>query len=116
MFKLDFKGCPNLRNCVPIFFRWWKGYDALKNLHLTRDRLAELYFWAVGVYFEPQYSRPRIFLTKVLLMTNVLDNTYDAYGTCKELENFIEAVERYIHKLVHDMHSMTKAKLVFQNF
>nr|GEU47769.1 beta-caryophyllene synthase [Tanacetum cinerariifolium] len=74
--------------------KWWKGFDAPKNLYFTRDRLVEVYFWAVGTYFEPQYSRARVFLTKVIAMANVLDNTYDAYGSYKELEIFTEAVER----------------------
>nr|GFC33585.1 beta-caryophyllene synthase [Tanacetum cinerariifolium] len=42
-----------------------------------------------------QYSRARVFLTKVIAMANVLDNTYDAYGSYKELEIFTEAVERW---------------------
>nr|AIG92848.1 sesquiterpene synthase 4 [Matricaria chamomilla var. recutita] len=75
--------------------KWWKGFDAPKNLFFTRDRLVEVYFWAVGTYFEPQYSRARVFLTKVIALANVLDNTYDAYGTYKELAIFTEAVERW---------------------
>ncbi|KAM0009057.1 putative terpenoid cyclases/protein prenyltransferase alpha-alpha toroid [Helianthus debilis subsp. tardiflorus] len=75
--------------------KWWKGFDPPKNLHHVRDRLVELYFWILGVYFEPQYSRSRIFLTKVIKMTTIIDDTYDNYGTYEELNIFTEVIERW---------------------
>nr|XP_043609787.1 (-)-germacrene D synthase-like [Erigeron canadensis] len=75
--------------------KWWKKFDAPKNLHYVRDRLVELYFWVLGVYFEPQYSHCRIFLTKVIKMAAILDDTYDIYGTYEELEIFTKAVQRW---------------------
>nr|AAR31145.1 (-)-germacrene D synthase [Solidago canadensis] len=75
--------------------KWWKEFDAPKNLRYVRDRLVELYFWVLGVYFEPQYSRSRIFLTKVIKMATILDDTYDIHGTYEELEIFTKAVQRW---------------------
>ncbi|KAK9062348.1 hypothetical protein SSX86_019534 [Deinandra increscens subsp. villosa] len=75
--------------------KWWKGLDAPKNLPYMRDRLVECYFWIFSVYFEPQYSRSRIFLSKVILMAMVIDDTYDAYGTYKELDIFTKAFQRW---------------------
>nr|XP_043611178.1 (-)-germacrene D synthase-like [Erigeron canadensis] len=75
--------------------KWWKEFDASKNLHYVRDRLVELYFWILGVYFEPQYSRSRIFLTKVIHMATIFDDTYDNYGTYEELDIFTKAVQRW---------------------
>ncbi|KAJ0733905.1 putative (-)-beta-caryophyllene synthase [Helianthus annuus] len=75
--------------------KWWKGIDVPNNLPYARDRLVESYFWALGVYFEPKYSLARIFLTKVIAMATVIDDTYDAYGTYEELEIFTEAVMRW---------------------
>ncbi|KAI3810238.1 hypothetical protein L1987_19849 [Smallanthus sonchifolius] len=74
---------------------WWKGIDVPNNLPYARDRLVESYFWALGVYSEPKYSLARIFLTKVISMATVIDDTYDAYGTYEELEIFTEAVMRW---------------------
>ncbi|KAI3762859.1 hypothetical protein L1987_53301 [Smallanthus sonchifolius] len=74
---------------------WWKGIDAPKNLPYVRDRIVECYLWAFGVYSEPKYSLARVFLAKVIQMTTVLDDTYDAYGTFEELEIFTKAVERW---------------------
>ncbi|KAK1437051.1 hypothetical protein QVD17_02836 [Tagetes erecta] len=75
--------------------RWWKHLDVSKNLPYARDRMVECYFWALGVYFEPKYSQSRIFLTKVISMATVLDDTYDVYGTYKELNIFTEAIQRW---------------------
>ncbi|KAD3338097.1 hypothetical protein E3N88_33618 [Mikania micrantha] len=75
--------------------KWWKAFDPPKNIHYARDRLVELYFWILGVYFEPQYSSSRIFLTKVITLTATFDDTYDIYGTYEELKIFTDAIQRW---------------------
>ncbi|KAD3338098.1 hypothetical protein E3N88_33619 [Mikania micrantha] len=75
--------------------KWWKAFDPPKNIHYARDRLVELYFWIQGVYFEPQYSSSRIFLTKVITLTATFDDTYDIYGTYEELKIFTDAIQRW---------------------
>ena len=49
----------------------------------------------MGVYFEPQYSIARKFTVKVIAITSIIDDLYDAYGTIEELELFTEAIERF---------------------
>lgn len=39
--------------------RWWKDLDYENKYPYARDKLVECYFWATGVYFEPQYERAR---------------------------------------------------------
>ncbi|KAK6783899.1 hypothetical protein RDI58_017353 [Solanum bulbocastanum] len=78
-----------------IFRRWWKELDIVKILPYVRDRLAEVYFWHLGVYFEPQYSIARKISTKNLYMLSLIDDTYDIYGTLDELTLFTEAIERW---------------------
>ncbi|KAL0312078.1 UNVERIFIED_CONTAM: Vetispiradiene synthase 1 [Sesamum radiatum] len=75
--------------------RWWKELDLVSKLSYARDRVVECYFWTLGVYFEPQYSRARIMLAKTIAMISVIDDTYDSYGTVEELEIFTDAVERW---------------------
>ncbi|KAK4539106.1 hypothetical protein RGQ29_031971 [Quercus rubra] len=75
--------------------RWWKDLDFATKLPFARDRIVECYFWILSVYFEPQYSLARKILTKVISMTSILDDIYDAYGTHEELEPFTEAIERW---------------------
>lgn len=66
-------------------------------LPYARDRVVECFFWAMGVYHEPQYSRARVMLTKTIAMTSIIDDTYDAYGTIEELDIFTEAIERCVN-------------------
>nr|P0DO47.1 RecName: Full=Sesquiterpene synthase 16; Short=ShTPS16 [Solanum habrochaites] len=75
--------------------RWWKELEIVKALPYVRDRLAEVYFWSLGVYFEPQYSTARKILTKNISMISLIDDTYDIYGTLDELTLFTEAIERW---------------------
>ncbi|XP_021801445.1 (-)-alpha-pinene synthase-like [Prunus avium] len=75
--------------------RWWKEVDFKRKLPFARDRIVELYFWVVGVYFEPQYLVGRNILTKVIALIAVMDDIYDAFGTFEELEIFTEAVQRW---------------------
>ncbi|ONI13049.1 hypothetical protein PRUPE_4G200000 [Prunus persica] len=77
------------------FIRWWKEVDFKRKLPFARDRIVELYFWVVGVYFEPQYLVGRNILTKWIALLTAMDDMYDAFGTFEELEIFTEAVQRW---------------------
>ncbi|PSS16243.1 (-)-germacrene D synthase [Actinidia chinensis var. chinensis] len=94
--KLDFNLLQKLhqRELCEIT-RWWKDLDFAKKLPFARDRLVECYFWVLGVYFEPQYWLARRILTKVIAMTSIIDDIYDAYGTLEELALFTDAIERW---------------------
>ena len=78
-----------------MYFRWWKELDFATKLPFARDRFVEGYFWTLGVYFEPQYSRARRILTKLFAMASIIDDIYDAYGTPNEFKLFTKAVERF---------------------
>ncbi|KAJ0782331.1 putative terpenoid cyclases/protein prenyltransferase alpha-alpha toroid [Helianthus annuus] len=94
--KLEFNRLQSLhKRELSQVSKWWKDLEPQKNLHYVRDRLVELYFWVVGAYFEPQYSRSRIFFTKVITIATILDDTYDCYGTYEELEIFNKAIQRW---------------------
>lgn len=71
--------------------------DFSTKLPFARDRVVECFFCVVAVYFEPQYSFARKILTKVIAMTSIIDDIYDAYGTLEELQIFTEAIERLVH-------------------
>ncbi|KAI7731349.1 hypothetical protein M8C21_000473 [Ambrosia artemisiifolia] len=94
--KLEFNRLQSLHQReLSQLSKWWKDFEPTRNLHFVRDRLVELYFWILGVYYEPQYSRSRIFLTKVIKLATILDDTYDSYGTYEELEIFTDAIDRW---------------------
>ena len=65
----------------------------------------ECYFW-IGVLFEPQYVRGRRFLSKVIAMTSILEDIYNAYGTIEELELFTEAIERFDEFKLLNLHHL----------
>ncbi|KAH9651281.1 alpha-humulene/(-)-(E)-beta-caryophyllene synthase [Citrus sinensis] len=76
--------------------RWWRDLDFLKKLPYIRERVVELYFWMlVGVSYEPNFSTGRIFLSKIICLETLVDDTFDAYGTFEELKIFTEAVARW---------------------
>ncbi|XP_027192027.1 (-)-germacrene D synthase-like isoform X2 [Cicer arietinum] len=75
--------------------KWWKDLDLETKFPFARNRIIELYFWSMGVYFEPQYSLGRRIMTKVLSLVSIIDDTYDVYGTIEELQLFTDAIERW---------------------
>nr|G8H5M7.1 RecName: Full=Terpene synthase 9; Short=ShTPS9; AltName: Full=(1E,4E)-germacrene B synthase TPS9; AltName: Full=Alpha-humulene synthase TPS9; AltName: Full=Beta-myrcene synthase TPS9; AltName: Full=Germacrene A synthase TPS9; AltName: Full=Limonene synthase TPS9; AltName: Full=Terpinolene synthase TPS9 [Solanum habrochaites]AEM23825.1 sesquiterpene synthase [Solanum habrochaites] len=94
--KLDFNMLQKLHQReLSDLTRWWKDLDFANKYPYARDRLVECYFWILGVYFEPKYSRARKMMTKVLKMTSIIDDTFDAYATFDELEPFNDAIQRW---------------------
>nr|WBO38690.1 terpene synthase 19 [Aquilaria agallochum] len=94
--KLDFNLLQALHQSeIREITRWWKDLDFKARLPYARDRLVECYFWILGVQYEPQYSISRVFLSKVISLASVFDDTYDIYGTFDELKLLTDAVERW---------------------
>nr|XP_018684038.1 PREDICTED: alpha-humulene synthase-like isoform X2 [Musa acuminata subsp. malaccensis] len=78
--------------------------EELKNItNFARDRSVECYFWILGVYFEPYYSRARVITTKVIALTSILDDIYDVYSTLEESQRLTEAIQRWDAKVVHQL-------------
>nr|UJH94377.1 germacrene D synthase 1 [Zanthoxylum ailanthoides] len=94
--KLDFNKLQKLHQKeLSDITRWWKDLDFTHKLPFARDRIVECYFWILGVYFEPEYFLARRMITKVIAMTSVMDDIYDAYGQIEELELLTSAIERW---------------------
>lgn len=55
----------------------------------------ELHFFVLAMFFEPQFSRARIMLTKFYIILVILDDTYDRYASLPEAESLANALERY---------------------
>ncbi|RXH83053.1 hypothetical protein DVH24_003551 [Malus domestica] len=75
--------------------RWWKDLDFVNKLPFIRNRVVECYFWALGVFFEPEHYFARRIFYKAIAMITTIDDIYDAYGIYAELELFTKAVERW---------------------
>ncbi|XP_037497671.1 LOW QUALITY PROTEIN: alpha-copaene synthase [Jatropha curcas] len=97
--KLDFNRLQQLHQKelrgVASLSKWWKNLDVPTKLPYARDRVVECYFWMMGIYFEPKYSFGRRMMTRVVATLSLLDDTYDNYGTCAELEILTEAIQRW---------------------
>ncbi|XP_019437424.1 PREDICTED: probable terpene synthase 2 isoform X2 [Lupinus angustifolius] len=102
--KLDFNILQKLHQKeVGNISKWWKELDIPRNLPFIRDRIVELCFWILGVYFEPQYSQARKIMMKVIFLVAIVDDTYDAFGTIDELELFTKAIERWDISCLNDL-------------
>ncbi|CAN1829143.1 (-)-germacrene D synthase [Linum perenne] len=78
--------------------KWWIDLDFATKLSFARDRLIEVYFWAVGAMWEPKFSLSRYLVTKSTILVSITDDMYDVHGKIDELELFTAAVERYLEK------------------
>ncbi|KAM0936971.1 putative alpha-humulene synthase [Dioscorea sansibarensis] len=94
--KLDFHLLQLLhREEVTKISIWWHDLGLARELQFIRDRIVELYFWILGVYFEPHYSKARMMWVKVVTMLSLMDDIYDSYGTLHELQQFTLAIQRW---------------------
>ncbi|WCJ33161.1 Alpha-copaene synthase [Euphorbia peplus] len=93
--------------------QWWKNLNVPENFPYVRDRVVELYFWIMGVYFEPQYYLARKMLTKVIALATILDDTYDNFATTDELQLLTDAIQRWD---VADIDTLPEyMKVIFHN-
>lgn len=75
-----------------------------ENLPFARDRLMENYLWAMGITYEPHFSKCRVGLTKFVCILTTIDDIYDVYGSLDELESFTDAVKRYNYYYQYTIH------------
>ncbi|KAG0516509.1 hypothetical protein BDA96_09G009200 [Sorghum bicolor] len=94
-----------------IITRWWKDIDIESRLPFARDRLVECYFWILGVYCEPCYSRGRIIMTMMTAIATLLDDIYDSYATPDECELFTKCIQSWDSKGAHDLPECMKFAL-----
>ncbi|CAI0409696.1 unnamed protein product [Linum tenue] len=94
--KLSFNVVQHLyQKELKVLTKWWIELDLPKRTSYARDKLVEVYFWAMGCLWKPKYSLARFCFTRVTTVGSVYDDTYDAYGTIEELEKFTAAIHRW---------------------
>ncbi|PIN19320.1 Viridiflorene synthase [Handroanthus impetiginosus] len=87
--------------------RWWK--DFVSGFSYIRDRVVECYFCALGIYFEPQYSRARVILAKILAMISIIDDTYDSWDI-KEIDKLPDYM-KICYKALLDLYDQSEEEL-----
>ncbi|XP_051141785.1 cis-muuroladiene synthase-like [Andrographis paniculata] len=93
---LDFNYLQNLyKKELCDLCRWWKNIDLISKLSFARDRVPELYFWGLVMYFKPEDSFSRIAVAKCTIITSILDDMYDNYATVEEAEAFTKSLQRW---------------------
>ncbi len=94
--KLEFNRVQSLyKKEVQELSRWWWEIGLASKLEFVRDRLMEVYFWAVGMAPDPELGDCRKAVTKMFGLVTIIDDVYDVYGTLEELQLFTDAVERW---------------------
>ncbi|KAL3537129.1 hypothetical protein ACH5RR_000495 [Cinchona calisaya] len=94
--KLDYNSLQMLhKQELAELIRWENDLEFVSKLPYSRARVVESYFFALGMFFEPQYSVPRIILAKTTVLLTGIDDTYDVYGTLDEIKSYTDAMERW---------------------
>ncbi|WOK96261.1 (S)-beta-bisabolene synthase-like [Canna indica] len=94
--KLDFNMLQSLhRQELKKICEWWKDLGINKSLSFARDRAVESYYWILGVVYEPDYSRTRMMMAKLITLTSILDDIYDDYSTLEESQQLTYAIKRW---------------------
>nr|KYP75517.1 hypothetical protein KK1_008256 [Cajanus cajan] len=102
--KLDFNILQSLyQNELRELSRWWREMGLTSKLEFVRDRLMEVYFWALGMAPHPEFSECRKAITKMFGLVTIIDDVYDVYGTLDELQLFTDAVERWDVNVVNTL-------------
>ncbi|XP_043699312.1 probable terpene synthase 9, partial [Telopea speciosissima] len=108
--KLDFNIVQSVhQRDLQELSRWWTDLAFKEELCFARDRLVENFLWAVGIIYEPEFSKCRIGLTKLISILTIIDDIYDVYGSLDELELFTKAVDRWDIKAVGDLPNYMKS-------
>ncbi|KAL6220688.1 hypothetical protein ACLB2K_008444 [Fragaria x ananassa] len=94
--KLDFNLVQDLyKEELSEVSRWWKELDFERKMPFARHRIVEVFFWMVGMYYEPKYSVGRKIGAKLCAMATMLDDIFDSYGTFEKLKIFRQVIERW---------------------
>lgn len=83
------------REEVKEICEWYHGLESPRKLFYARHRPVEAYFWALGLYYEPQYAKARKLLAKFIATITPYDDTFDNYGVLEELQPFADIMQRW---------------------
>ncbi|CAN0903584.1 Probable terpene synthase 3 [Linum grandiflorum] len=94
--KLSFNVLQNMyQKELKVLTKRWIEIDVIRRVKYARDKLIEIYFWAIGSMWEPKFALARYTYTISNVLDSIVDDTYDAYGRIQELELFTSAIQRW---------------------
>nr|WHU05656.1 terpene synthase TPS9 [Freesia caryophyllacea] len=74
---------------------WWKDIGLAQELSFIRDQPLKWYTWPMAMLPDPQFSKCRIELTKVISFVYIIDDIFDVYGSFEELSLFTKAINKW---------------------
>jgi len=86
-----------------LLLRWWWDIDLSRKLKFSRDRLVEIFIWALAVFPEPQFAYYRKVISKLTILIPFIDDIYDIYGTLEELELFTNVIARFVQLISNEV-------------
>ncbi|CAN6925990.1 unnamed protein product, partial [Brassica oleracea] len=112
--KLNFNFCQmHYTKELKIMTKWWKEIGMAPKLSYIRDRIVEVFLFAVGKFFEPRYSLARIHATKFSMLVTALDDTCDAYATLREVISLHDAFQSWDLGAMEELPSYMR--ILYQN-
>ena len=81
-----------------VVHRWWKDEGLADNCCMTREEREDGFFRTIGMAYDPQFNKSKKEVTKAFTLITVLDDISDVYGSLDELEQFTDAIVRYVIK------------------
>ncbi|KAG6737399.1 hypothetical protein POTOM_058917 [Populus tomentosa] len=71
--KIDFNRVQLIhRQELSILSRWWNDLNFAEEFPYARDRIVEVYVWANGIHFEPQYAFSRMMVMKYIKIISLV--------------------------------------------
>ncbi|CAI0552340.1 unnamed protein product, partial [Linum tenue] len=91
----DFNFCQSVHQKeLNQLMSWLKEYK-LEDMRLAKVKMGYCYFSAAATYYDPELSDARISWAKHSLLTSLIDDFYDIFGTAEEHLNLLELFERW---------------------
>ncbi|XP_044327229.1 tau-cadinol synthase-like [Triticum aestivum] len=74
---------------------WWNDFSGYVELSFVRDRVVECYVWGYSLFYEEDWSLPRMFFAKLTAVHTFLDDICDDGSTLEEFRMLDAAIQRW---------------------
>ncbi|KAL5100684.1 hypothetical protein RYX36_005011 [Vicia faba] len=91
----DFNLCQSIHNKELKQLSRWVVESRLDKLEFARQKMTYCYFSSAATFFSPELSDARISWAKNAVLTTVVDDFFDFFGSEEEQLNLIQLVEKW---------------------
>ncbi|XP_020242537.1 (3S,6E)-nerolidol synthase 1-like [Asparagus officinalis] len=94
--RMDFNLLQSLHQKELIqILSWWKSTGLSKHLKFVRKQPLKWYITSMTVLHDPEFSKCRIEMTKVIAFIYIIDDIFDIHGSPDELNLFLDAISKW---------------------